>query len=163
LRRFFAYLMRLAVILAGFAAGAAACSLFINILLFSTIDILGENFGTVSRPDFWVSVTFFTLYSAYLAFIPVCILIVYSELLARRDWLFYALGGGASALFVLVWAWADPGAHPATANPGFAAAVIAAGMVGGMAYWAVAGRTAGAWLHGDRREEASADPDAPVN
>lgn len=163
MRRFFAYFLRLAVILAGFAAGAAASSLFINILLFSTVDILGENYGSVSRPDFWVSFAFFTLYSAYLAFIPVCILIVYSEFLARRDWLFFALAGGASALFVLVWSWVDPGGHPATANPGFAAAAIAAGMVGGMAYWAVAGRAAGVWLHGDRRDEAANNPDTSTN
>jgi hypothetical protein len=153
LRRFFAYLWRLTVILAGFAAGALGASLFMNVLMFSAFDLVGENYGIVSRPDFWVSVVFFTLFSAYLAFIPVCILVLYSEFLGRQDWLFYALAGGAAALFVLAWSWIDPGAHPATANPGFAAAAIAAGMVAGLVYWLVAGRTAGIWLHG--KEEGS--------
>jgi hypothetical protein len=146
LSRLLAYLWRLAVILAGFAAGALSASLFMNVLMFSAFDLLAENYGVVSRPGFWISVAFFTFFSAYLAFIPVCILVLYSEYLGRRDWLFHALAGGACALYVLAWSWMDPGAHPATANPGFAAAAIAAGMVAGCAYWLVAGRRAGLWL-----------------
>ncbi len=145
MRRVLFYLWRLAVILTGFVAGALAASLFLNVAIFSALDVLRADFAQVSRPGFWTSVAFFTMFLAWLAFIPVCLLILFSEFLARRDWLFHALAGGASALFVLGFSWVDPGAHPATANPGFASAGIAAGMVGGLAYWLVAGRSAGLW------------------
>jgi 23S rRNA (adenine2503-C2)-methyltransferase len=108
LRRFYAYLWRLVVILAGFAAAAFSASMFLNLLLFSTFDLLDENYGVVSRPDFWVSVAFFTS--------------------SRPIWLSSRSasscsiqsiwpGGtgystrwrrGASALFVLAWSWMDP-------------------------------------------------------
>lgn len=159
--RVFAYLWRLAVMLVGFATAAIAASLFMNVLMFSTFDLVAGEYGVVSRPGFWVSVAFFTFFTAYLAFIPVCILIIYAEILARRDWLFYALAGAACALYVLAWSWMDPAAHPATANPGFAAAAIAAGMVAGIAYWLLAGQTAGLWLHVPQKEGDGADTPSP--
>lgn len=161
MNRLFAYFGRLVVILVGFAAAAFAASLFMNVLMFSAFDLLAENYGVVSRPGFWVSVVFFTFFSAYQAFVPVCVLILCSEYLGRRDWLFYALAGAGCALFVLAWSWVDPGAHPATANPGFAAAALAAGMVAGIAYWIVAGRTAGLLLSGLQKQRDGADTPSP--
>jgi len=55
----------------------------------------------------------------------------------------------------------DPAAHPATANPGFAAAAIAAGMLAGITYWLVAGQTAGLWLYGPQKERDGADTPSP--
>ena len=78
--------------LVGFATAAIAASLFMNVLMFSTFDLFAGEYGVVSRPDFWVSVAFFTFFVAYLAFIPVCILVIYAEFLARRDWLFLRVG-----------------------------------------------------------------------
>ena len=161
MRRVLAYLLRLAVILVGFSAAALSASLFMNVVMFSAFDLFANEYGVASRPGFWVSVAFFTFFTAYLAFLPVCILVIYAEFLARRDWLFYALGGAASALYVLAWSWMDPAAHPATANPGFAAAAIAAGMVAGIAYWFVAGQSAGFWLHGPQEKGDGADTPSP--
>lgn len=159
--RVFAHLWRLAVIFVGFVAAAVSASLFMNVVLFSAFDLFAGDYGVASRPSFWVSLGFFTLFFAYLAFLPVGILVVVAEYLARRDWLFYALGGAASALYVLAWSWLDPAAHPETSNPGFAAAAIAAGMVAGIAYWFVAGRSAGIWLHGRHEKGDGADTPSP--
>ena len=78
--------------LVGFATAAIAASLFMNVLMFSTFDLFAANMASSPARTSGCRLPFFTFFVAYLAFIPVCILVIYAEFLARRDWLFYAVG-----------------------------------------------------------------------
>jgi hypothetical protein len=52
--------------------------------------------------------------------------------------LFYALGGAAISVVIIVWKW-----RPQTEDIGAFAAILATGVVGGFVYWLVSGRSAG--------------------
>lgn len=75
------------------------------------------------------------------AFFPALVLILYAEWRALRDWLYYALCGVGTALVgALVFWW--PGGRE-TPDAASLAMLCAAGAVAGIAYWLVAGRSAG--------------------
>ena len=65
------------------------------------------------------------------------------RILAKRDWLFYALGGGVVAAIFLAFLHqsADPDFEVASTGPMLS--VIGGGIVGGFFYWLSAGRWAG--------------------
>ena len=74
-----------------------------------------------------------------------------AELLSWRSWLAHAAGGAVVALYA-GWRLAEAtGRLDAASDPGLTLFTLAAGLVGGVAYWAIAGRNAGNW-----REELSA-------
>ncbi|MCC6780149.1 MAG: hypothetical protein IT537_26530 [Hyphomicrobiales bacterium] len=84
--------------------------------------------------------------------LPAAIGILISETFAVRSWLFHAANGAASAwigwsLFGYVEDNQIPLDQPV--------AVLAAGLAGGLAYWAVAGWSAGFWKPVLRREPAA--------
>jgi hypothetical protein len=90
-----------------------------------------------------LSAVFFSLY----AMLPAMLVIAVAEGFRLRSVLFYALAGGALALFS-TYGWdlrflreISTGAH----DDHGAEIMAAAGIVGGFAYWALAGRKAGAW------------------
>jgi hypothetical protein len=90
-----------------------------------------------------LSATFFSIY----AMLPAMLLIAIAEGFRLRSVLFYALAGGALALFS-AYGW-DLQFVPADSGDevsGRAAEIMAAaGIVGGFVYWALAGRNAGRW------------------
>jgi hypothetical protein len=105
-----------------------------------------------------ISAGFLALMFANFAFLPAAVAIGLSEALGWRDWLTYALAGAAVALVVtaagrygidgsvLIEPPGPP--RPSQGVPGGTSAfveTIAAGLVGGIAYWFVAGRGAGNW------------------
>ena len=92
------------------------------------------------------SIPFVALFVAYFAFLPSVPAILLSEILGKRDWLYYAISG------------ADRGdrhrrllpqrgrtAQRCRARSALRAGLIGGGMCGGIAYWLVAGRLAGNW------------------
>lgn len=91
--------------------------------------------------DLFVVLPMMTAHVARNVFVPSLVLIVFAEFRAVRDWLYYALGGIAAALAAGAVAWFPRfhGDHDATAI----AVVCAAGAIGGIAYWLIAGRSAG--------------------
>ena len=74
--------------------------------------------------------------------LPTSIGVLISEAFAIRSWIFHALNGAVSAWL----GWQMFGAFDQSDIPlNEPKYVIAAGIAGGFAYWAVAGRTAGFW------------------
>ena len=89
--------------------------------------------------------------AGYVAFVPAMAVIFYAEVAKRRDWLFYALAGGIiAAIAPLIVTFMIGPDHRTPVD--FTLMSLAAGMIGGIAYWAIAGRGAGNWLPSAREE-----------
>jgi hypothetical protein len=85
--------------------------------------------------------------------LPGAIGVLISELFAIRSWIFHAANGAVSAWI----GWSMLGEVDDTGVPlNEPLAVIAAGLAGGLAYWAVAGSSAGFWKPVFRRSEQAA-------
>ena len=81
--------------------------------------------------------------AVFLLAVPAAVGALIAEALAIRSWIFHALNGGLSAW--IGWARMDydpNGPYPFLFEP---KVMVAAGLAGGLAYWAVAGWTAGFW------------------
>lgn len=148
--RYIGFLIRLCVITAGFIAAAIVAG---TSLAFLTRIVTIQEAGQISDAGLGaglvVAAFAFASLTGYVAFIPSVVIILYSEFTRRRDWLFYALCGGAIAaiaplIIVLVRSGTRTGGYE------FFFMNIAAGMLGGIAYWMVAGRNAGNWLPDER-------------
>jgi len=89
--------------------------------------------------------------------LPAAIGILLAETFALRSWMFHAGNGAVSALIAWnLFGYVDD-RHVALNQP---AAVIAAGLAGGFAYWAIAGWNAGFWKPLVRTGSAAALPPA---
>ena len=148
---------RLFAILIGYAAATFAASAFLHLIWSSGAGFGNEASGFVIG-SIAVSAGILALMFANFAFFPAAIFIGISELAGWRDWLAYALAGAAVAILVTAagrygvdgTVFIDPPgpARPRQGLPGGPAAfveTVAAGLVGGIAYWFVAGRWAGSW------------------
>lgn len=157
--RVFIYLGRFAVIILGYTFAAFAVSAFIHVITLGAAGFSAQSEHFFVAGSLVLSLIVGALFTAYFAFIPSLPVVFVAEMLGRRDWLFYALGGvliAAAALGTLKLA-SDPIASglglsqdpavidPVLTNPTFLAFVAASGIVGGIAYWLVAGRLAGNW------------------
>jgi len=161
MNRVLAYLVRFAVIIAGYAVASLAASAFLNTVFFASAGFTVEGAPMVATGSLLFSIPFVALFVAYFAFIPSVPAILLAEILGKRDWLFYAVAGGIVAVIVLGFFWqaademylvaealAEAGqaeTRSVMADPGAALLMIAAGMFGGIGYWLVAGRSAGSW------------------
>ena len=150
-----AIIFRLAVVLLGYIGAALAASAFINIL---ALGALGAEPGDpVATASLVFMIPLMALVIAYFAFFPSLLVVLLTEFLGKRDWLVHALGGGAVALSVLGFAFgtgtvwqsvSGDGLEPywlPPDDPRMALLLIGAGMIGGLTYWLIAGRTAGSW------------------
>ncbi|TWG97912.1 hypothetical protein L598_000200000510 [Mesorhizobium sp. J18] len=140
-----ACLGRFFMIVFGFLAAILSASLFINLLVISAFRFDAEQLPDALAGGLYVGVPLLAVFVGYLAFWPAAAVIVALEIFARRDWLFHALGGGVVGLVVSGYFWLEPQEN-AFSDAALILALIAAGMVGGIAYWMVAGRSAGRWL-----------------
>lgn len=146
--------VRLIVIGIGFFLAALAAGIA---YIFLSRLVIPADFGTVGELELTVTLIVGTLgVSAVMAqavAIPAFVLIAILEFGRFRDWLAYALSGAAMAMAA--------SAMPIATGAGFSASAfavnIACGMIAGLAYWAIAGRSAGAWLPAPRRNDV---PDA---
>ncbi len=141
--RVLGYLWRFAVIIVGFSCAAFAASAFGAALLAGS----GPEVA-LPAPDgpFYLIVSVLAALFAYHAFAPALAAILLAEFLGRRDWLFHALAGAAVAAAAVLLAW-ERAAPVSSADTMPFLVMIACGLVAGIAYWAVAGRSSGVWLH----------------
>ncbi|HZP76866.1 MAG TPA: hypothetical protein VFB45_12035 [Pseudolabrys sp.] len=133
-----------AVFLASLAAGIAIA-----------IGVLGPQWPGLSgdvgdRVAFWLVVLFASSLTGAMAFFPVLIFIVLSEIYRLRSLLLHAVAGAAALLVAYygsgiersVGESIDEPPPPISRNAELAAA---AGAVFGLTYWLIAGRNAGRW------------------
>jgi hypothetical protein len=143
--RLVAYLIRFAVILIGYGVASLAASAFLNIMVLASLGYTPEHAHPTATASLYFSVPFVALFVAYFAFMPAAIVILVSEILGRRDWLFYALAGAVVAVVFLSFAYQTTDANFEVTDPRAVAAVVGCGMTGGIFYWLSAGRWAGTW------------------
>jgi hypothetical protein len=136
------YLLRFAVIIVGYAVASLAASAFLNVVMLALVVL------TDGDAPGWDSIIFtipiVTLFVAYFAFIPSTFAILAGEIFSKRDWLFYALAGGIVGTIAFGFL-RGAARHEAATDLNLAFAMIASGMVGGIGYWLIAGRSAGSW------------------
>ncbi|WP_027169699.1 hypothetical protein [Mesorhizobium sp. WSM3224] len=145
MRRIIAYLFRFAVILVGYVVGSLAASAFLNVLVLAHLGYTPADPEPTATASLYFSVPFVALFVAYFAFMPAAVVILIAEVLGRRDWLFYALGGAVIAVVFLGFVHSVGDANFDVTATNARLAVIGAGMVGGIFYWLSAGRWAGSW------------------
>lgn len=153
------YLGRFLVIIVGYAIASLVASLFLNVLLLGAINLRPEETLPVVVGSMFFSVPLVALFVAYFAFIPAAPAILIGEILGKRDWLFYAIAGALIAVAVIgiMSGMAETG-NDFVSDPGLALALIAGGIVGGIAYWLIAGRSAGSWSSRIDRQPTSPGP-----
>jgi hypothetical protein len=94
-----------------------------------------------------------------LMWLPGAIGILIAEAFALRSWIFHAANGAASAYL----GWQMVGDFDASKIPlNEPMPIIAAGLAGGFAYWAIAGWNAGFWKPVFRRNPAGAGADGTL-
>jgi hypothetical protein len=102
---------------------------------------------------------FFGVFIGFLGFLPFCLVVMLARLFSIRTPIYYAIAGGLSGIagYFPFWIqyqpfWGYVGevqkVHWITGTPGIPsledhAGLFFCGLVGGLAYWAVAGRSAG--------------------
>ncbi|RWQ52101.1 hypothetical protein [Mesorhizobium sp.] len=150
MNRLVAYLIRFAIILIGYAVAALAASASLNIMFLASLGYTPEHADPTATASLYFSIPFVALFVAYFAFMPAAVAILVSEILGRRDWLFYALAGAVVAAVFLGFAHQTADANFEITDPLVVAAVIGSGMVGGIFYWLSAGRSAGSWRQAGR-------------
>ncbi|RWO51228.1 hypothetical protein [Mesorhizobium sp.] len=148
--RLVAYFIRFAIILIGYGVAALAASAFLNVMFLASLGYTPEHVQPAATASLFFSIPFVALFVAYFAFMPAAVAILVSEILGRRDWLFYALAGAVVAAVFLGFAHQTADANFEITDPRVIAAVTGSGMVGGIFYWLSAGRSAGSWRQAGR-------------
>ena len=143
--RLLAYLIRLAIILTGYVTAALAASAFIHLLFLGSAGFLDADLQPVAWAAMPVSIPIVALFVAYFVFVPSVVAIAVAELLGRRDWLTYAVLGAAVAIAFIGMASGNVDAGFDLTSTPLALGIVGGGMVGGLAYWLIAGRGAGSW------------------
>lgn len=152
---------RLFVIIVAYAFAALAASAFLHVMTLGELLLSAAEFPDVIVGSIAVSIPFVTLFVAYLAFVPAAVAIAIGEILGARDWLYYAIAGAIAAGVAVALFWhtapepVDFGGADAAwpqmrllDDPRIALAILGAGMIAGLAYWVIAGRSAGNWRRG---------------
>lgn len=158
-------IVRLFVILAGYLAAALAASAFLHLLILGRLGFTADQMPGVVGGTIVFSIPFIALFVAYFSLMPAIVVLAIAEILSRRDWLTYAIGGALVGIAVVALYWQgslpnarelgiaepQPEGGPALTSPAFLALVVGGGIIGGLIYWLVAGRFAGNWR---RRRDA---------
>lgn len=146
MNRFVLFFCRLLVIAGGFFA---ACIVTATTLLLLTRVVTPEDVRTMGASEtlagFFLGILAVASIIAYAAILPTVFLIVLTEMRRIRGWLFYTAAGGVVAFVYVVLLFMQP---QETGGPSveFVPVTLVAGMLGGLAYWLVAGWRAGGWL-----------------
>ncbi|HEY6381549.1 MAG TPA: hypothetical protein VIY07_07055 [Pseudolabrys sp.] len=131
-----------ALILAIMAAGI---TLAIGII---APDWAGIDSDPVERLSFFIVSFFATSFVGAVAILPAALLIVISEAARLRSFLFYGVGGALVGLASYYGSDISVRLENTTDVPPVANALqlaAAAGIIGGLVYWLIAGRNAGRW------------------
>ncbi|RST88290.1 hypothetical protein EJC49_00895 [Aquibium carbonis] len=156
-------LVRFAVIIAGYVCAALAASTVLHLAWIGAAGFEPELAPWVLLGSIAFSIPFVALFIGYFAFLPALVAIAITEFARWQDWLTYALAGGAIAIVLMSVFWGRrqgdlslefEGMPQVSAerldDPQVFAALLAAGFVGGIGYWIVAGRGAGKWRRAPR-------------
>jgi hypothetical protein len=142
-------IVRCVTILAGYAVATLAASAFFQLLAMGWVGFPHEILPWQGDLTMLFSVPVMALFVGYFAFMPALALIVAVELFGKRDWLFHALGGGAVGLVCMAFIMPYPDPEFLRTDLVLFTTALGAGIIGGIAYWLVAGHSAGNWR--DRR------------
>lgn len=154
---FLRILGQLLLILVGYAAASLVASAFLHLIFMASAGFEAGETPVLVMGSIVFSIPFVALFVAYFAFLPAAVAIGIGEILGARDWLYYAIAGGVAGAAVVALFWfyvppsmdLEPGAaaprDPLVENPYVLFTLIGSGLLGGIAYWAVAGRLAGGW------------------
>jgi hypothetical protein len=153
-----AYLFRFAVILVGYTAASLAASAFIHVLFIGWSGLFGEELPPAVATGMMFSIPFVALFVAYFVFIPSAIAIIVAEVLGKRDWLFYALAGGAVGLAFIGFLYENADPDFAVTGTPAVLGIVGGGMIGGLAYWLIAGRSTASWRTQQRPPELPTSP-----
>ena len=154
--RLLSHLFRFIVVIIAYIAAVLSASAFMLFLLWGGLTRGDADLQQVLGVAAGFSLPVVAAFVGYYAFLPMVLVIAISEIGGRRSWLFHALAGLAVGGSALVFR-ANTGG---LANPhsGLLMVALAAGAVGGTAYWLIAGRNAGRHLDrlaGDLTSSAS--------
>jgi hypothetical protein len=157
--RILTYIGRFAVIVIGYGVAALAASGFLHLLALGAAGLQPSEAPPFVIGSLFFSIPFVALFVGYFAFTPAAVAILVGEVSGQRNWLFYALAGGAVGLAVALLFWQGPaigfetgtGAEDTITTPRLVASLVGSGIVGGIAYWLCAGRSAGNWRSTDER------------
>jgi hypothetical protein len=130
-----------ALLLASFAAGLVV-AIAVLFPAFSDLDL-----GVADQGVLNAVIVFGAIFVSGFALIPALLLVIISEGVGIRSFVFYATAG-AVAGFVIYWSFAAPdfGALSINSNTRREAEIMTgAGIIAGMVYWVIAGRNAGLW------------------
>jgi phosphotransferase system glucose/maltose/N-acetylglucosamine-specific IIC component len=143
---------RLFVILFGFLAACLVAGMIIVIaVLFPEFSDLGA--GPVDQGVFQILVAFGFIFISGFALLPAAIIALLTEAFSIRSVLAYAIGGavvGAACYLSLVPFDTDSWQFNGIVRRHMEI-MTGAGIVAGLIYWTIAGRTAGAWRDPPRR------------
>jgi hypothetical protein len=143
--RMLVYLGKFAHMVLGYAAASLAASAFLNLILLGAAGLMAADMPPeVATGSMVFSIPFVALFVAYFAFVPAVVVMLLAELLGKRDWLFHALSGGVVALVFIGFAYQNGDIGFAYRDPLWPVSIVGSGLVGGIAYWFVTGRFAGA-------------------
>lgn len=158
MNRLLGIVLHLFLMLIGYCAAALAVSAFLHVLLYADAGIDPAHATSADAGALVFSIPFVALFVANFAFLPSLVALALCEWLNRRDWLSYAIAGAAVGLVgsAMLWQVARPQTEERPPDlapisdtlfgqPGFYAAMVAGGIIGGLVYWLVAGRLAGWW------------------
>ena len=138
--RFVSHVIRFVLITAAFIAAILAASLFMLVLVWGGMLRGDPETQRLMSLAVGLSLPVVFAFAGYYAFVPGIAFAVLAEITNRRSWLFHAIGGMVVAIIALAIR------SDMTIRPGILMIVLAAGAVGGTAYWLVAGRSAGKHL-----------------
>ena len=138
---------QLLLIASGYLAASVAASAFLNIVAIWSLGWDAEALPAIMAGSAFISIPLLAVFLAYFAFVPGMVAIAAAELIGARDWLFHAVAGGvvAGAALMFYGREARIDGVSLSSDPALAATLVAGGIVGGLAYWLVAGRASGAW------------------
>jgi hypothetical protein len=141
-------LLRLIVVPLGAAAAIAAGMAVIVIAHHNALSTLIEA-DPQAQQDYFIAlllagpllVLLLSIWAFHM-FVPAAIGVMISEALALRSWIYHAANGGVSAWFGWALTQDIQDEYRFLAEPTI---LIAAGLLGGLVYWVVAGWSAGFW------------------
>jgi hypothetical protein len=151
------FLLRLLLVPLGGAVAIMVALTVVLIAHWSEIVALAHA-GAANDQDDWLLALVFAgpIYALLLSMVmivaaaPAVIGSLIAEAFAFRSWIYHALNGGLSA--AIGWALVQDDAQQQYGFLTEPKAMVAAGLAGGLAYWLVAGWTAGFWMPVFRRQ-----------
>lgn len=157
--RFLIYIGRFGMIACGFVLALMAAASFLHMLAMPALGLQADDLEIDAMSGMLISVPILAMLIGYFAFLPAALFIALAEISRCRGFLPNSIAGAIIALLVpfisdhgttllsfLMIRSDGAGLAPAHVLSDMTSLVlIGTGLIGGMAYWLVAGRNAGKW------------------